>query len=123
MRALEALAHERYDQDAMSLAIANGIDVGAAQRRCFVAGLAALRLQRWDDAAKMFETLIAFGPRIGLSPQHAFARITLGARHAGAGRTAEARKAYEEAFQIWKDADADLPLLVEARQEYARLGS
>jgi len=59
----------------------------------------------------------------GLSPLHAVARIWLARAHAGAGRHAEARKAYDEAFAIWKDADADLPLLVEARQEYQPLTS
>ena len=43
----------------------------------------------------------------------------LGRAHAGAGHVTEARKAYQEAFTIWKDADADMPLLVEARQEFA----
>jgi hypothetical protein len=43
--------------------------------------------------------------------------------HAGAGRPSEARKWYEEAFALWKDADPDMPLLVEARQEFARLGT
>jgi hypothetical protein len=43
--------------------------------------------------------------------------------YAGAGRIAEARKTYEEVFRIWKNADPDLPLLLEARQEYAKLTS
>jgi len=43
--------------------------------------------------------------------------------YAASGRAADARKAYDEAFQIWKDADADLPLLMEAKKEYAALGS
>jgi tetratricopeptide (TPR) repeat protein len=121
MKALAALGREDYEQ-AYELGMSNGTD--ASQRNSmFVAGLAALRLQRWPDAAKIFETLIGFGPRIGLSPQHAFFRIMLGRAHAGAGRTAEARKAYEEAFKIWKDADPDLPLLLDARKEYERLSS
>ena len=28
---------------------------------------------------------------------------------------------YEESFAIWKDADADVPILIEAKAEYARL--
>jgi tetratricopeptide (TPR) repeat protein len=88
-----------------------------------MAGIAALRMQRWDDATKAFATVVELGPRLGLSPSHAAARIWLARAHAGAGRRAEARTAYEEAFAIWKDADPDLPLLVEARQEYDRLGS
>jgi tetratricopeptide (TPR) repeat protein len=88
-----------------------------------LAGLSALQLKRWDDATRMLDTYIAFGPRLGLNSNHAVARILLARAHAGAGRTADARKAYDDAFRIWKDADADLPLLVEARREYQNLAS
>jgi Tfp pilus assembly protein PilF len=40
---------------------------------------------------------------------------------AAAGDIAGAREAYERLFDFWKAADADLPVLVEARAEYARL--
>ncbi len=39
------------------------------------------------------------------------------------GQKEEARKHYQQFFEIWKDADPDLPLLVQARAEYAALGS
>lgn len=35
------------------------------------------------------------------------------------GKRAESRAQYERLFSFWKDADADLPLLLQARQEYA----
>jgi tetratricopeptide (TPR) repeat protein len=41
--------------------------------------------------------------------------------YAMTGNKGEARKAYEEGFKIWKDADADLPMLVAAKKEYAAL--
>jgi hypothetical protein len=46
-----------------------------------------------------------------------------GRAYAGLGRTAEARRAYDEVFRLWKDADPDMPLLIEVRQEYQRIGS
>ena len=33
----------------------------------------------------------------------------------------EARAAYEDFLVLWKDADPDLPVLRDARREYARL--
>jgi hypothetical protein len=39
------------------------------------------------------------------------------------GQKDEARKNYQKLFEIWKDADPDLPLLVQARQEFDKLGS
>jgi tetratricopeptide (TPR) repeat protein len=40
---------------------------------------------------------------------------------AQAGDTAKARQAFEGFFQLWKDADPDIPMLQEAKGEYARL--
>ncbi|MCC7126781.1 MAG: protein kinase [Acidobacteria bacterium] len=41
----------------------------------------------------------------------------------GLGRVDEARRAYDAFFTFWRDADADVPLLVEARGEAAKLAS
>jgi hypothetical protein len=35
---------------------------------------------------------------------------------------AGAREAYEQVFELWKDADPNLPLLKDARAAYTRLG-
>ena len=37
------------------------------------------------------------------------------------GRQEEARKAYEQFFDKWKTADARLPIVVAAREEYGKL--
>ena len=37
------------------------------------------------------------------------------------GDKAKARKAYEDFFGQWKDADPDIPILIEARKEYEKL--
>ena len=37
------------------------------------------------------------------------------------GDTTKARKAYQDLFAVWKDADPDLPMLIEARKEYENL--
>jgi eukaryotic-like serine/threonine-protein kinase len=33
----------------------------------------------------------------------------------------KARAAYQDSFALWKDADADLPVLQQAKAEYAKL--
>ena len=38
-----------------------------------------------------------------------------------AGDTAKARTAYQDFLALWKDADPDLPILKEAKAEYAKL--
>ena len=121
VRSLQAFVRGEF-QEAHDLALSNGTDA-ANRHMVFMAGIAALRMQRWNDAAQILSTVVGYGPRLHLSPLHAVARIWLARAQTGAQRPAEARKAYEEAFQIWKDADADLPLLLEARKEYDRLTS
>ena len=37
------------------------------------------------------------------------------------GDTAKSRKSYQDFFALWKDAEADLPVLLEAKQEYEKL--
>ena len=39
------------------------------------------------------------------------------------GDATKARKAYEDFFNLWKEADADLPVLIEARKKYEKFGS
>jgi hypothetical protein len=39
------------------------------------------------------------------------------------GQPGEARKTYQRLFDLWKDADTDVPLLVQARAEFEKLGS
>ena len=41
--------------------------------------------------------------------------------HAVAGEKAKARKAYQDFFALWKDADPDIPILKQAKAEYAKL--
>ena len=49
------------------------------------------------------------------------AQLGLARAAAAAGDLATSRQAYREFFQLWKDADPDLPILIAAKQEYARL--
>jgi hypothetical protein len=37
------------------------------------------------------------------------------------GNTTKARAAYEDFLALWKDADPDVPILSEAKAEYAKL--
>jgi hypothetical protein len=45
----------------------------------------------------------------------------LGRAWALAGDTAKARRAYQDFLALWKDADPDIPVLKEAKGEYAKL--
>ena len=119
IKALAALAAGR-NQEAYDVAISVGEDV-RAREAIFIAALAASRLRHWDDAVRLFEKIAALKSQLGLSPLYGTVQVMIGRAHAAASRPADAKKAYQEAFTIWKDADADLPILVAARKEYASL--
>jgi len=50
-----------------------------------------------------------------------FAHLQLGRALAIQGDSVQAKKSYEMFFTLWKDADADLSLLIDAKKEYAKL--
>src|SRR5271154_6113595 len=54
-------------------------------------------------------------------PLGALAHLGVARGYAMAGDAAKARAAYSEFFGLWKDADADIPILVAAKAEYAKL--
>ncbi|HEY6401865.1 MAG TPA: hypothetical protein VI479_10680, partial [Blastocatellia bacterium] len=56
-----------------------------------------------------------------LSPLWPLARLGLARAMALQGDVAKSRQAYEYFFRLWNDADADLPILIEAKIEYDRL--
>ena len=49
------------------------------------------------------------------------AHLQIGRAYAMAGDTAKAKAAYQDFFNLWKDADPDIPILKEARAEFAKL--
>src|SRR6185295_12113679 len=58
------------------------------------------------------------GPLSTLWP---LAHLSLARASSMQGDTAQARKSYQDFFTLWKDADSDVPVLIEAKKEFARL--
>jgi eukaryotic-like serine/threonine-protein kinase len=55
------------------------------------------------------------------APFYAQAQLGLARAYAMGGDKTNAKKAYQDFFATWKDADADLPMLVAAKKEFAAL--
>jgi eukaryotic-like serine/threonine-protein kinase len=51
----------------------------------------------------------------------ALAHLGLGRAYALAGDRAKAKTAYQDFFALWKNADPDIPILQQAKAEYAKL--
>jgi serine/threonine protein kinase/tetratricopeptide (TPR) repeat protein len=97
----------------------------AAYPASYVQGLAYLQTHDAGNAVNAFkattqhrESMLVAGPGVSCYPQ---AQLGLARAYAMAGDKAEAKKAYEALFEVWKNADADLPMLLAAKREYAGL--
>ena len=55
------------------------------------------------------------------SPIGALAHLQIGRAYAMTGDTTKAKAAYQDFLTLWKDADPDIPILKEAKAEYAKL--
>ena len=51
----------------------------------------------------------------------ALAHLQLGRAYAMVGDKAKAKAAYQDFLNLWKDADSDVPILKQAKAEYAKL--
>ena len=87
----------------------------------YLRGQAQLQLKHGSEAAGEFQSIIDHRGESADSPLYALAHLGLARAHVLVGDRAGARKAYGQFFEWWKDADADLRPLQEARLEFARV--
>jgi hypothetical protein len=86
-----------------------------------VRGLAYLASGDGRAAEAEFQKRIRLRGLDALEISHVLAHLNVGRARALAGDRAGARAAYEEFFRLWKTADPDIPLLQQAKAEYAGL--
>jgi eukaryotic-like serine/threonine-protein kinase len=87
----------------------------------YVRGQAYLAAGDGDKAAREFQKIIDRPGLVLDLPFGALARLGLARAYALAGRTSEARDAYQEFFKIWSGADPGIPTLREAHKEFDQL--
>jgi tetratricopeptide (TPR) repeat protein len=87
----------------------------------YVRGEAYLQLGKGPEAAAEFEKVLRKRGVVGVDPLYAIAHLGLARAQAKAGKTAAARKAYQDFLALWKDADTDIPILRQARADYEKL--
>jgi len=87
----------------------------------YVRGQAYLLLHQGKEAALEFQKLPDHRGVILNSPLASLARYQLARALAMSGDAVGAHKAYEDFLVLWKDADPDIPILKEAKAEYAKL--
>ena len=87
----------------------------------YVRGLASLRVGAGADAKDAFQKVLDNPGVDSFSVIRPLAQLGLARGAALAGDAAGSRRAYQDFLELWKDADADIPVLREARAEYAKL--
>jgi DNA-binding winged helix-turn-helix (wHTH) protein/tetratricopeptide (TPR) repeat protein len=87
----------------------------------YVRGEAHLAAHHGAEAAIEFQKILDHRGVVGSEPIGALAHLQLGRAFALTGDKAKAKTAYENFFTLWKDADPDVPILKQARAEYAKL--
>ena len=125
-RASLAIAEKRSESAIQTLAPVEQYDLGNiipgfALTATYIRGLAYLQAKQSDQAQAQFQKILdhpglAAGNIIGPLSHLGIARAAV-----FAGDTAKARTAYQDFFAIWKDADPDVPVLLQAKSEYAKL--
>jgi ATP/maltotriose-dependent transcriptional regulator MalT len=118
---LELTRGEATDRAVELLPPSKQYEAALSFRPTWVRGLAYLRAKNGALAETEFQRIIAHRGWDVLSPIWPLAHLGLARAAALQGDAATARKSYQEFFQIWKDADADLPILIDAKREYEKL--
>ena len=84
-------------------------------------GLAFLTAHNGAAAAGEFQKILDHRGIVLNLPLGTLAQLQLGRAYTLSSDTAKARSTYQDFFNVWKDADPDIPILKRAREEYAKL--
>ena len=87
----------------------------------YIRGQVYLSARNGSAAAAEFQKMIDHQSASWNFPLGALAHLGLSRAYALQGDRVKARTAYQDFFALWKDADPDIPILKEAKTEYAKL--
>jgi hypothetical protein len=87
----------------------------------YLRGEAYLAAHQGSAAAIEFQKVLDHPGVVGNEPIGVLAHLGLGRAYALSGEDVKSRTAYQNFFALWKDADPDIPILKEAKSEYAKL--
>jgi eukaryotic-like serine/threonine-protein kinase len=87
----------------------------------YLRGQAYLLAHQGKESAEEFQKIIDHRGIVLNFPLGALAHVSQGRAYALQGDTAKARAAYQDFLTLWKDADPDIPVLQQAKSEFAKL--
>jgi len=102
-----------------------GMISGSAPNSClypvYIRAEAYLSAEKGLAAATEFERILDHRGLVWNCATGALAHLGLARAYVMQGETVKARAAYQDFLTLWKDADPDIPILIAAKTEYAKL--
>jgi tetratricopeptide (TPR) repeat protein len=89
----------------------------------YLRGEGLLATYQYADAVAEFQKILDHRGIVGADPIGALAHLQLGRAFVLSGDAVKAKAAYQDFLTLWKDADSDIPILAQARAEYAKLNA
>jgi len=126
VRATQQLEKNQLNETIATLETLRPVELGTGPHgvgisAMFVRGLAYLKMREGGKAAAEFQRALDHRGAAGFDVEYPLSRLNLARAYVLQGDNAKARTAYQDFFAAWKDADADVPVLVAAKAEYAKL--
>lgn len=98
-----------------------GSTINSSLYPVYVRGEAYLAAHQGNEAAVEFQKILDHRGIVINEPIGAVAHLQIGRAYAMQGDTTKAKAAYQAFLTLWKDADPDIPILKQAKAEYAKL--
>jgi tetratricopeptide (TPR) repeat protein len=123
VQALSELERKAPEKAIQALRATTPYELGSVQGLLpiYIRGQAYLQAKRGAEAGAEFQKVVDHRGISPTAPVHSLAKLGLGRAYVMTGDTSKARAAYQDFFALWKDADPDIPILNEAKAEYAKL--
>jgi eukaryotic-like serine/threonine-protein kinase len=131
VHALLALHHAKPERALELLQVATPHELGVPRSTIsglfgalypvYLRGQAYLAMKKGREAAAEFQRILDHRGIVVSDPIGALARLQLGRALAMSGDKTKAKSAYQDFLNLWKDADPDIPILKQAKAEYAKL--
>ena len=95
--------------------------LGGPMYPAYLRGEAYLQLHQGNDAAAEYRKIVDHPGFMLACPLGALAQLGVARASLMAGDRAKSRSYYQKFLTLWKDADPDIPILIAAKEEYAKL--
>ena len=94
---------------------------GDTMAAIYLRGLAYLKIKSGREAAAEFQKILNHRSILPPNPTYPLSYLGLARAYTLIGDGAKARQSYQDFLMMWKDADPDVPIHIQAKQEYSKL--